>query len=180
MVQGYSVAWPEMISDLLARREYGLESTGLTDYFKFLDEYLDNQLDPEHTDEELNYVEPPEEPPVHENEIPTAESKPNKENVGSPDDYLDNSIDTDDVVAQYKQGVETSTVAALEIKNAVPVPHGEEDKTAPVTEASYSTYWWIGIGVALAVVIILIAIIARKRHNHRKQLERQRRENSDA
>lgn len=175
MRKGYTVIWPEMVSDLLAKREYGLESVALTDYFRLLDEYLDKQLDPSQADYELDYIDPPPEKAVIENEIPTHEEDIPPE-VDDSTNYLENVIDTGDEIGHYKQ--ETSTVAALEIKNA-PALNGDE-RTDPIKESSYGTYWWIGIGVAIAVVIILIAIIARKRHNHRKQLEKQRRDNTRA
>nr|CAB3506257.1 unnamed protein product [Spodoptera littoralis] len=181
MMQGYGTVWPEMVSDLLAKREYGLEYTGLTDYYKFLDEYLDNQLEPS-TDSSTSddYVEPVEPEPVpEENEIPSsAENQESKkvDKVETHEDIVDNVIDTGDE-SNSKFGIETSTVGVLEIKN--PVAPGDQNEVN-TKEASYNTYWWIGIAVALAVVVILIAIIARKRHNHRKQLERQRRNNSHA
>ncbi|KAF9791732.1 hypothetical protein SFRURICE_020131, partial [Spodoptera frugiperda] len=179
MMQGYGTVWTEMVSDLLAKREYGLEYTGLTDYYKFLDEYLDNQLEPS-TDSSStsdDYVEPVEpEPEPEENEIsPSAENK-NVDKVETHEDIVENVIDTGDE-SNSKFGIETSTVGVLEIKN--PVAPGDQ-KEVNTKEASYNTYWWIGIAVALAVVVILIAIIARKRHSHRKQLERQRRNNSHA
>ncbi|KAH9634352.1 hypothetical protein HF086_000609 [Spodoptera exigua] len=181
MMQGYGTVWPEMVSDLLAKREYGLEYTGLTDYYKFLDEYLDNQLEPStDTSTSDDYVEPVEPEPVpEENEIPSsAENQENKnvDKVETHEDIVDNVIDTGDE-SNSKFGVETSTVGVLEIKNPVAPGDQKEENTK---EASYSTYWWIGIAVALAVVVILIAIIARKRHSHRKQLERQRKNNSHA
>lgn len=180
MMQGYGTVWPEMVSDLLAKREYGLEYTGLTDYYKFLDEYLDNQLDPS-TDNEGSddYIEPViNEPVPEENEIPSSaenqESVKETEKVETHEDINDNVIDTDGSNSKF---IETSTVGVLEIKN--PVATGDQNEVN-TKEASYNTYWWIGIAVALAVVVILIAIIARKRHNHRKQLERQRRDNTRA
>lgn len=178
MMQGYGTIWPEMVSDLLAKREYGLEYTGITDYYKFLDEYLDNQLDPTSdsfsSDDYIETVDPvPEEneiiPPLEDKQVPAKEEKE------THDDIVDNVIDTGE--SNSKFSVETSTVGVLEIKN--PVAAGDQ-KEVNTKEASYNTYWWIGIAVALAVVVILIAIIARKRHSHRKQLERQRRDNSHA
>ncbi|CAH0583162.1 unnamed protein product [Chrysodeixis includens] len=180
MMQGYGTIWPEMVSDLLAKREYGLEYTGLTDYYKFLDEYLDNQLDPtSDTDGSEDYIEPViNEPVPEENEIPSSaenqETVKETETVDTHDDIKENIIDTDESNSKF---VETSTVGVLEIKN--PVATGDQNGVN-TKEASYNTYWWIGIAVALAVVVILIAIIARKRHNHRKQLERQRRDNTRA
>lgn len=181
-MQGYGVIWPEMVSDLLAKRENGLEYTGLTDYYRLLDEYLDNQLDPSPDSNDIDdYVEPiiNEPEPIHEeNEIPSSQEKP-EETYKEPEkqgNVLENTIETENE-SNSKFSVETSSsVAVMEIKNA------PEDQKEEVTtkEASYNTYWWIGIAVALVVVVILIAIIARKRHNHRKQLERQRRENTHA
>lgn len=178
MMQGYGTVWTEMVSDLLAKREYGLEYTGLTDYYKFLDEYLDNQLEPstDSSGTSDDYVEPVEpEPEPEENEISPAENK-NVDKVETHEDIVENVIDTGDE-SNSKFAIETSTVGVLEIKN--PVAPGDQ-KEVNTKEASYNTYWWIGIAVALAVVVILIAIIARKRHSHRKQLERQRRNNSHA
>nr|XP_049693128.1 angiotensin-converting enzyme-like protein Ace3 isoform X3 [Helicoverpa armigera] len=184
MIQGYGTVWPEMVSDLLAKREYGLEYTGLTDYYKFLDEYLDNQLEPStdsgsviSSDDYVDAVEPVPE----ENEIPSsAENQETPKEVDTAiethEDIINNIINTGEE-SNSKFSVETSTVGVLEIKN--PVAAGDQ-KEVTTKEASYNTYWWIGIAVALAVVVILIAIIARKRHNHRKQLERQRRDNSHA
>lgn len=181
-MQGFGTVWPDMVSDLLAKREYGLEYTGLTDYYKFLDEYLDNQLEPStESDGSDDYIEPVINEPIPEdNEIPSSAENP--ETVKKPEksetheDIVDNVIDTDGE-SNSKFSIETSTVGVLEIKN--PVATGDH-KEANTKEASYNTYWWIGIAVALAVVVILIAIIAKKRHNHRKQLERQRRDNSRA
>lgn len=178
MIQGYGTVWPEMVRDLLAKREYGLEYTGLTDYYKFLDEYLDNQLEPstDSSSSSDDYVETVE-PVPEENEIPSsAENQETKENKETHEDIVDNVIDTGEE-SNSKFSVETSTVGVLEIKN--PVAAGDQ-KEVNTKEASYNTYWWIGLAVALAVVVILIAIIARKRHSHRKQLERQRRENTHA
>ncbi|XP_061385352.1 angiotensin-converting enzyme-like [Danaus plexippus] len=183
MMQGYGTPWPEMVSDLLAKRENGLEYTGLTDYFRLLDEYLDNQLDPtsENTIEE--YVEPPIEVPPQENEIPEETPLPKAENnegeqenaIKTHDNINENIIDTED---DHNYKLETSTVGVLEIKN--PLAAGDQTEPTNVKEASYNIYWWIGVAVAIAIVVILVAIIARKRHNHRKQLERQRRQNSRA
>ncbi|XP_037975647.2 angiotensin-converting enzyme [Plutella xylostella] len=175
MSRGYGVLWPAMLSDLLAKREYGLEFTALTDYFRLLDEYLDNQLDPSLDTNEMEYEEPPVETPV-ENEIPIEKDADNEVELDTHANILENVIDTGDD-GPMKQGVETSTVGVLEIKN--PVGANNEHDEIPA-EASYSTYWWIGIAVALAVVVLLIAIIAKKRHSHRKQLERQRRDTSHA
>ncbi|XP_075976077.1 angiotensin-converting enzyme-like protein Ace3 [Anticarsia gemmatalis] len=183
MMQGFGTVWPEMVSDLLAKREYGLEYTGLTDYYKFLDEYLDNQLEPPaESDDSDDYVEPVL-PEPEENEIPVSEDtqdqKTKDQEIGETHEEIieENVIDTGDESHQ-KFGIETSTVGVLEIKN--PVAAGDQIEDANTKEASYNAYWWIGIAVALAVVVILIAIIARKRHSHRKQLERQRRDNSRA
>lgn len=181
MMQGYGTVWPEMVSDLLAKREYGLEYTGLTDYYKFLDEYLDNQLEPSsellETDD---YDESALNEPI-ENEIPSSaenqETAPVSKEPENHEDVIDNVIDTGEE-SNSKFSVETSTVGVLEIKN--PVAAGDQKEETPAKEASYNTYWWIGIAVALAVVVILVAIIARKRQNHRMQLERQRRDNSRA
>ncbi|KAJ0177900.1 hypothetical protein K1T71_006773 [Dendrolimus kikuchii] len=175
MMQGYGELWPEMVSELLAKRENGLEYTGLTDYYRLLDEYLDHQLDPtletEYTDD---YIDAPE-PTPEDNDIPTSDEN-SKENTKAPEketheNIIENEIDTGDETMN-KFGVETSTVGVLEIKN--PVAAGDQTDGVNTKEASYNTYWWIGIAVAIAVVVILIAIIARKRHGHRKQLERQR------
>lgn len=177
-MQGYGTIWPEMVSDLLAKREYGLEYTGLTDYYKFLDEYLDNQLDPtSDTFSSDDYIETVDPVPEDNEIIPPSEEKqePTKEEKVTHEDIVDNVIDTGE--SNSKFSVETSTVGVLEIKN--PVAAGDQ-KEVITKEASYNTYWWIGIAVALAIVVILIAIIARKRHSHRKQLERQRRDNSHA
>lgn len=175
MSKGYDELWPEMVSDLLVKKEYGLEYTGLTDYFRLLDEYLDNQLDPSTDNNELEYEEPPEEQPI-DNEIPSnVEAKPEEE-PETHENIIENVIDTGDNVYS-KNGAETSTVGVLEIKN--PVHANEEEKEDP-KEAAYSTYWWIGIAVAVVVVLLLIVIIARKRHSHRKELERQRRDTSRA
>ncbi|XP_041988913.1 angiotensin-converting enzyme-like [Aricia agestis] len=165
MMQGYSEPWPSLVSDLLAKRETALEFTALTDYFRLLDEYLDNQLDPSSDVTVDDYVEPPEESPV-DNEIPVEEDK--KEVEITHDNIHDNIINTDEE-PNFK--FETSTVGVLEIKN--PVAPRDQDKDE-IKEASYNIYWWIGIAIALTIVVVLVAIIARKRHNHRKQLERQR------
>lgn len=176
MSKGYSVMWPQMVSDLIGKFEYGLDHSGITDYFRLLDEYLDNQLDSNHIEEESDYIEPPPEAPEmpEENEIPVKDVEVTE--MEGANDIHENLIDTDEL-GHYKQ--ETSTVGVLEIKNPVHDRENQENG-APIKEASYTTYWWIGIGVALAIVVILIAIIARKRHSHRKQLQRQRRENSHA
>ncbi|CAH2040681.1 unnamed protein product, partial [Iphiclides podalirius] len=186
MIRGYSAVWPEMISDLLAKRENSLEYTGLTDYFRLLDEYLDYQLDPSAESNNLDeYVDPPESEPDNVgrkvpdgNDIQNVEreqdQKANEDETH--ESIIDNVIDTGDDT-NSKLGHETSTVGVLEIKN--PVASSENENVTP-KEASYNTYWWIGIAVALVVVVSLVAIIVRKRHNHRKQLERQRRENSRA
>lgn len=182
MMQGYGAVWPEMVSDLLAKREYGLEYTGLTDYYKFLDEYLDSQLDPSPDAEDSDdYVEPIIiEPTPDDHEIPPSVEKAEVKKpdpVKSHDNLEENVIDT---IGEsiFKFNIETSTVGVLEIKNPV-APEDQKDE-ANTKEASYNTYWWIGIVVALAVIIILIAIVARKRHNHRKQLEKQKRSSSRA
>lgn len=185
MIRGYSALWPEMISDLLAKRENGLEYTGLTDYFRLLDEYLDHQLDPSAESSLDDYVDPPvtspdiEEKTSEGNDIPNVErtSDQKTEVDETHESIIDNVIDTGDD-ANLRAGLETSTVGVLEIKN--PVASSEHNEKVPPKEASYNTYWWIGIAVALVVVVALVAIIARKRHNHRKQLERQRRDNSRA
>lgn len=185
MMQGYAFVWTEMVSDLLVKRENGLEYTGLTDYFRLLDEYLDNQLDPtgENTFEE--YVDPPTEA-QSENEIvdENNESKEidneetNKDKLPKAhEDINENIIETDED-SHSKSGGEASTVGVLEIKN--PVAASDEDENIDPKEAAYNVYWWIGIAVAIAVVVVLVAIVARKRHNHRKQLERQRQQNSCA
>lgn len=175
MMQGYGSAWPDMVSDLLAKREYGLEYTGLTDYYKFLDEYLDNQLDPTaDNDNSDDYVEPiVDEPIPEENEIPDSAPEP-RDNIET---HKENIIDLSEKTSS-EFSVDTTTVGALEVKN--PVASGDPKEETNTKEASYNTYWWIGIAVALAVVVILVAIIARKRHSHRKQLEKERRENSRA
>ncbi|XP_052754524.1 angiotensin-converting enzyme-like [Galleria mellonella] len=178
MMQGFGRVWPEMVNDLLATRENGLEYTGLTDYYRLLDDYLDKQLDPP-KDASDDYVEPITEPIPEENEIiefSEVNTEPTVKKGGTHEDLLSNVIDTGFNDLLSKLDAETSTVGVLEIKN--PVHSGDQSKDTK--EASYNTYWWIGIAVALAIIIILIAIIARKRHNHRKQLERQRRENSHA
>ncbi|XP_049870972.1 angiotensin-converting enzyme-like [Pectinophora gossypiella] len=174
MMQGFGVIWPEMVSDLLAKRENGLEYTGLTDYYRLLDEYLDNQLEPSENNEIDDYIEPVI-PEPEENEIPAAQEKP-EESFNQPqthENILDNIIETGE---ESHSKFETSTVAVMEIKNAP----GDQKEDESRKEASYSTYWWIGIAVAVAVIVILIAIIARKRHSHRKQLEKQRRDHSRA
>lgn len=179
MMQGYGSIWPEMVSDLLAKRENGLEYTGLTDYYRLLDEYLDNQLDPSNEKEESDdYVEPVISEVPEENEIPNPENvEKQTEKVETHEDLLENVIDVgDDSISRLS--VETSTVGVLEIKN--PVASGDKTENVNPKEASYNTYWWIGIAVALTIVIVLVAIIARKRHSHRKQLERQRRDNTRA
>lgn len=179
MMQGYGEIWPEMVSDLLAKRENGLEYTGLTDYYRLLDEYLDRQLDPALESEYFDdYAEAPE-PVIEENEIPTSDKNiktstiaPEKDDsdVGNME-IIDNVIDTgDETIGKFS--IESSTVGVLEIKN--PVAAGDQRDDVNAKEASYNTYWWIGIAVAIAVVVILVAIIARKRHSHRKELERQR------
>ncbi|XP_072949997.1 angiotensin-converting enzyme-like protein Ace3 [Epargyreus clarus] len=184
MMQGYGSIWPEMVSDLLAKRENNLEYTGLTDYFRFLDEYLDNQLDPSAESNYVDdYVEPPvSEPPTEEVEIPEENEIPDEIDIKSSKEVEshnlnENIIDTGDE-PNSKFSIETSTVGVLEIKN--PMAAGDQNESINPKEASYNTYWWIGIGVGLAVVVILGAIIARKRHTHRKSLERQRRNNSCA
>ncbi|XP_059056502.1 angiotensin-converting enzyme-like [Achroia grisella] len=177
MMQGFGRPWPEMISELLATRENGLEFTGLTDYYRLLDDYLDRQLDPPKESSD-DYIEPVTEPSPEENEIIEISREKTEATIKDEthEDLLENVIDTgiDDLLAKF--GAETSTVGVLEIKN--PVHSGDQSKD--VKEASYNTYWWIGIAVVLAIIVILIAIIARKRHNHRKQLERQRRDNTHA
>ncbi|XP_063390771.1 angiotensin-converting enzyme-like protein Ace3 [Cydia fagiglandana] len=176
MSQGLGIKWPEMVSDLLAKRENVLEYTGLTDYYRLLDEYLDNQLDPQlGVNESDDYVEPSE-PETIENEIPTEFQLPR--NSETHENIQENEIDTG-YENNMKFGTETSTVGVLEIKNPV-VSGDQEQKDTNVKEASYNVYWWIGIAVAVAIIVILIAIIARKRQNHRKQLDRQRRENTHA
>lgn len=183
MMQGYVDSWPEMISDLLAKRENGLEDTGLTDYFRLLDEYLDNQLDPTNENMAEDYVDPPEIQP-HENEIPDKIETPLKQNkddsrdkhhTKTHDDIQENIIETDE---ESNSKYETSTVGVLEIKN--PVAVGDKNDNESPKVASYHVYWWIGVAVAIVVIVILVAVIARKRRNHRKQLERQRRQNTRA
>lgn len=169
MMQGFGVIWPELVSDLLAKRENGLEYTGITDYYRLLDEYLDNQLDPM---PESNSIDDYVDMDVS-NEIPTQQIEPEEPvNKNTHEDMLENMIKN---YEDSRFGAETSTVAVMEIKNP---PGGQQE--APPTEASYNTYWWIGIAVAVTVVAVLIGIIARKRHSHRKQLEKQRRENTRA
>lgn len=176
MMIGFGTAWPEQISDILAKRENGLEYTGLTDYYRLLDEYLDNQLDPSNDDIADDYVEPPVE---EENEIPKEtpkeQDKNQHEDIKALDDIHENIIDTDEE-PNFKY--ETSTVGVLEIKN--PVAPGDQTNAETPKEASYNVYWWVGVAVALTVVVLLVAIIARKRHSHRKKLERQRRQNTHA
>lgn len=183
MMQGYVDSWPEMISDLLAKRENGLEDTGLTDYFRLLDEYLDNQLDPTNENMAEDYVDPPIVQP-HENEIPDKIETPlkqdkdvsrDKHHTKTHDDIQDNIIETDE---ESNSKYETSTVGVLEIKN--PVAVGDKNDNENPKVASYHVYWWIGVAVAIIVIVILVAVIARKRRNHRKQLERQRRQNTRA
>ncbi|XP_060802153.1 angiotensin-converting enzyme-like [Amyelois transitella] len=174
MVQGFGSDWSAMVSDMLAKRENGLEYTGLTDYYRLLDEYLDKQLDP--TDEEFDDYNEPIEETTENNAIPPppVTIKPTIHELDiMPPDESENIIDVEDSHSKYS--AETSTVGVLEIKKQPPV-----DDTKNTQEASYNTYWWIGIAVALVIIIIIIAIIARKRHNHRKQLEKQRRENTRA
>lgn len=178
MLVGFGTAWPEQISDVLAKRENGLEYTGLTDYYRLLDEYLDNQLDPSNEEITDDYIEPPVE---EENEIPEEthtpkdQDKSKNEDIKTHDDIHENIIDTDE---EHNFKYETSTVGVLEIKN--PVAAGDQPDAEIPKEASYNLYWWIGVAVALTVVVLLVAIIARKRHSHRKQLERQRRQNTHA
>lgn len=166
IMQGYIMKWSELVSDLLAKREDRLEYTGLTDYYRFLDEYLDEQFDPSLNELEIldDYYVPVDAPKADfdfdgaiEVDVPYDES------------VTDNSIDTGD---RADSKYETSTVTVLEIKNPIKTVDHKNDVAGD--ESSYNVYWWIGLGVALAVVAMLIAIIARKRHNHRKQLERQR------
>ncbi|KAL4707323.1 hypothetical protein ACJJTC_019861 [Scirpophaga incertulas] len=177
MLQGYSVKWPELVSDLLAKKENGLEFTGLTDYYRLLDEYLDSQLEPIEGAEIIDdYIDPVIEESDKNSEDTDYIDLNNKVDESESEPPMANNIDTGDE-SNYKF-TETSTVAVLEIKK--PIETGDHTNDAQVNEASYNVYWWIGIGVALAVVVILIAVIARKRHNHRKQLERQRRDNSRA
>lgn len=180
MMQGYGSFWPEMVSDLLAKRENGLEYTGLTDYYRLLDEYLDNQLEPTAEKEESDdYVEPVIPDPIpEENEIPSsAEDVKQPQVVQTHENIMENEIDIGYDV-NSKHGTETSTVGVLEIKNPVAAEDQKEDVNPK--EASYNTYWWIGIAVALTVVVVLVGLIARKRHSHRKQLEKQRRDNTRA
>ncbi|XP_053605335.1 angiotensin-converting enzyme-like protein Ace3 [Plodia interpunctella] len=175
MMQGYTNDWTEMVSEVLAKRENGLEYTGLTDYYQLLDEYLDKQLDPSDKEED-DYNEIVKET-TENNAIPPPPStiKPtiHELDVIEPPDESENIVDVEDSHSKYS--AETSTVGVLEIKKQPPV-----DDTKNTQEASYNTYWWIGIVVAIIIIVILIAIIARKRHNHRKQLEKQRRENTRA
>ncbi|CAH0672770.1 unnamed protein product [Chilo suppressalis] len=177
MIQGYSTQWPELVSDLLAQKENGLEYTGLTDYYRLLDEYLDWQLDPTNKDiDEINEIDDYIEPESIKNEEDFDLENAVEVEVPYEDTQLANQIETGEDRSKF--GAETSTVAVLEIKN--PIEAGDQKSGAEdVKAASYNVYWWIGIAVAIAVVVIIIAIIARKRHNHRKQLERQR-ENSRA
>lgn len=176
MMQGYGSFWPEMVSDLLAKRENGLEYTGLTDYYRLLDDYLDNQLDASaDKSESYDYVEPIIPDPIpEENEIPQEEIHKEPEVVETHENIMDNEIDVD----ESNSKTETSTVGVLEIKN--PVATGDQKEDVNPKEASYNTYWWVGIAVALTIVVVLVALIARKRHSHRKQLERQRRDNTRA
>lgn len=171
-MQGFGVIWPELVSDLLAKRENGLEYTGITDYYRLLDEYLDNQLDPMPDSNAIDdYVEALDADVL--NEIPTPQNEQDAPvNEDTHEDILQNMIEN---YENPRFGAETSTVAVMEIKN----PPGGQQETPP-KEASYNTYWWIGIAVAVTVVAVLIGIIARKRHSHRKQLEKQRRENTRA
>nr|XP_026485355.1 angiotensin-converting enzyme-like [Vanessa tameamea] len=178
MMQGFVATWPEMVSDLLAKRENGLEYTGITDYFRLLDEYLDNQLDPASDNMVEDYVDPPVEPEPQENDISEKSDtpiEPNNEPDKTHDDIHENIIETDD---DTNSKYETSTVGVLEIKN--PVGVGDQNEIENPKEASYNVYWWIGVAVALAVIVILVAIIARKRRSHKKQVERQRRQNTRA
>lgn len=171
MMQGFGVIWPELVSDLLAKRENGLEYTGITDYYRLLDEYLDNQLDPTPESNAIDdYVEALD--PDMLNEIPTPPHEPEEPLKEDTHEDLLNIIEN---FGNPRFGAETSTVAVMEIKNP---PGGQQE--APPKEASYNTYWWIGIAVAVTVIVVLIAIIARKRRSHRKQLEKQRRENTRA
>lgn len=177
MMQGYGTYWPEMVSDLLAKRENGLEYTGLTDYYRLLDEYLDNQLEP-HEEISDDYVEAVIPDPIpEENEIPTSEEANKPPVVETHENIIENEIDVGDE-ANSKHSTETSTVGVLEIKN--PVAAEDQNENTNPKEAAYNTYWWIGIAVALTVVVVLVALIARKRHSHRKQLEKQRRDNTRA
>lgn len=181
MMQGFGVIWPELVSDLLAKREYGLEYTGLTDYYRLLDEYLDNQLELSPDSNEVDdYVEPEiSEPKQEENEIPNSQEQTvdTYKEQETHENIIENTIDLGEDT-QSKFGLETSTVAVMEIKNAP--KENKEDNNEETKEAAYNTYWWIGIIVALAIVIVLIAVIARKRHNHKKQLERERTDNTRA
>lgn len=181
MMQGFGVIWPELVSDLLAKREYGLEYTGLTDYYRLLDEYLDNQLEMSPDNNEIDdYVEPEIiEPKQEENEIPNSQEQTEDtyKEQDTHENIVENTIDTGEDI-HSKFGLETSTVAVMEIKNAPKDNIGGSNEE--IKEATYNTYWWIGIVVALAIVIVLIAVIARKRHNHKKQLERERMDNTRA
>ncbi|CAG4969703.1 unnamed protein product [Parnassius apollo] len=180
MIKGFSIVWPEMVSDLLAKRENTLEYTGLTDYFRLLDEYLDNQLEPSgESNDDDEYVDPPEtEPEIEERKIPEENDIPIVEKPkDTHESIIDNVIDTG-YDSNSKLSLETSTVGVLEIKNPMATANQNEDVSPK--EASYNTYWWLGIAAALVVAVSLVAIIARKRQNHRKKLERQRRENSRA
>lgn len=172
MMQGFGVIWPELVSDLLAKRENGLEYTGITDYYRLLDEYLDNELDPTPESNAIDdYVEAMDTDIL--NEIQPPQNEPEETlNEETHENILENMIENDE---NPRSGAETSTVAVMEIKNP---PGGQQE--APPKEASYNTYWWIGIAVAVTVVAVLVGIIARKRHSHRKQLEKQRRENTRA
>ncbi|XP_028160304.1 angiotensin-converting enzyme-like [Ostrinia furnacalis] len=171
MFQGFSVKWPELVSDLLFKKENGLEYTGLIDYYRLLEEYLDDQFDPVLNNiESIDAYYDPAELNVDEKDLTyDFDANFDENSAVESDEHIPdlsespkiNIIDTGD-----EDGVETTTVKMLESK--------------PNLTESYNMYWWIGIAVALAVVVILIAIIARKRHNHRKQLEKQRRENSRA
>lgn len=179
MMQGFGSFWPEMVSDLLAKRENGLEYTGLTDYYRLLDEYLDKQLEPNAEKQESDdYVEPVIPDPIpEENEIPTAEN-PKEPEVVVPETHeniMENEINVGD---DGHKGMETSTVGVLEIKN--PVAAEDQKESVNPKEASYNTYWWIGIIVAVTIVVVLVGLIARKRHSHRKQLQKQRRDNTRA
>lgn len=176
MIQGFSEKWPELVSDLLVKKENGLEYTGLTDYYQLLEEYLDIQFDPifNNIDAIDDYLDPAELNKQNKDDAYDFDTNFDEENAAIVDIPLPqteppmpNHIDTGDEL-NHDHGIETTTVGVLEVKNKT------DEKE------SYNVYWWIGIGVALAVIVILIAIIARKRHNHRKQLERQRRENSHA
>ncbi|XP_063827371.1 angiotensin-converting enzyme-like [Ostrinia nubilalis] len=46
MSQGFSIKWPELVRDLLFKKQNGLEYTGLIDYYRLLEKYLDDQFDP--------------------------------------------------------------------------------------------------------------------------------------